>query len=96
MISCSKPIKNSQQCEYYLEMTRTDYYANRYEEAGYWMGKGAELLGLSGPVRAKELQNLFDGFSPDGKAKLVQNAGSPDRQNALECVPSPDKSGSPC
>ena len=60
MISCSPPIKNSQQCQYYLDMTQSDYYANRYEQAGYWAGKGAELLGLSGPVRAKELQNLFE------------------------------------
>jgi len=92
MISCSPPIKNSQQCQYYQDMTRSDYYANRYEQAGYWTGEGAKLLGLSGPVRAKELQNLFDGFSADGKTKLVQNAGSPDRQKALDFVPSPDKS----
>ena len=92
MISCSPPIKNSQQCQYYLDMTQSDYYANRYEQAGYWAGKGAELLGLSGPVRAKELQNLFDGFSPDRKTKLVQNAGSPDRQKALDFVPAPPKS----
>ncbi len=92
MISWSPPIKNSQQCQYYQDMTRSDYYANRYEQAGYRTGEGAKLLGLSGPVRTKELQNLFDGFSPDGKTKLVQNAGSPDRQKALDFVPSPDKS----
>ena len=92
MISCSPPIKNSQQCRYYQEMTQSDYYANRYEQAGYWAGKGADLLGLSGPVLGEQLQNLFDGYSPDGKSKLVQNAGSPDRQKALDFVPSPDKS----
>lgn len=92
MISCSPPIKDSQQCQYYLDMTQSDYYANRYEQAGYWLGKGAELLGLSGPVQGEQLQNLFDGFSPDGKTKLVQNAGSPDRQKALDFVPAPDKS----
>ena len=92
MISCSPPIKDSQQCQYYLDMTQSDYYANRYEQAGYWAGKGAELLGLSGPVQGEQLQNLFDGFSPDGKTKLVQNAGSPDRQKGLDFVPGPDKS----
>lgn len=92
MISCSPPIKDSQQCQYYQEMTHSDYYANRYEQAGYWTGKGAELLGLTGPVRGEHLRNLFDGFSPDGKTKLVQNAGNPDRQKALDFVPSPDKS----
>ncbi len=92
MISSSPSIKDSQQCRYYLDMTQSDYYANRYEQAGYWLGKGAELLGLSGPVQGEQLQNLFDGFSPDGKTKLVQNAGRPDRQKALDFVPSPDKS----
>ena len=92
MISSSKPIKNSQQCQYYLEMTQSDYYANRYEKPGYWAGKGTPFLGLSGAVDGTHLQNLFDGFSPDGKSKLVQNAGSPNRQKGLDLVPAPDKS----
>ena len=37
MISCSN-IKDSHQCQYYLDMTQSDYYANRYEQAGYWLG----------------------------------------------------------
>ncbi len=92
MISISPPIKDSRQCQYYHEMTQNGYYANRYEEAGYWAGEGTKLLGLNGPVQVEQLQNLFDGFSPDGKTKLVQNAGSPDRQKALDYVPSPHKS----
>ncbi len=91
MISISAPIKDSNRTQYYLEMARTDYYANRYEKPGYWAGKGAELLGLSGPVYPEVLQNLFDGFSPDGKTKLVQNAGSPDRQKAIDLTPAPPK-----
>lgn len=92
MISISQPIKDSRQCQYYQEMTQSDYYANRYEQAGYWAGSGAEKLGLSGRVQPEVLQRLFDGYSPDGSTQLVQNAGSPDRQRALDYVPSPDKS----
>ena len=92
MILISKPIKDSAQCRYYLAMSRTDYYANLYDEPGYWAGKGAKRLGFSGQVEAKVLQNGFDGYSPDGTTKLVQNAGSPDRQRAIDMVVSPPKS----
>ena len=92
MISTSKPIKNAEQCKYYLDMTQSKYYANRYELAGHWAGEGAKLLGLSEPVQGVQLQNLFNGFSPDGKTKLVQNAGSKDRQRGYDFVPAPDKS----
>lgn len=92
MISISDPIKDTKQCEYYLAMARSGYYANAYDEPGYWAGKGAELLGLSGPVTQEVLQNLFDGFSPDGQTKLVQNAGSPDRQRAIDMAATPPKS----
>jgi conjugative relaxase-like TrwC/TraI family protein len=96
MISYSQPIEDSQQCQYYLDMTQSDYYANRYEQAGYWAGQDPECLGLRGPVQGKQFQNLFDGFTPDGKTNLVRNAGRRDRQKALESGPNLDKSGSPC
>ena len=92
MISISDPIKDTKQCRYYLAMARSGYYANAHDEPGYWAGKGAELLGLKGPVTQEVLQNLFDGFSPDGRTKLVQNAGSPDRQRAIDMAVTPPKS----
>ena len=84
MIFISKPIKDSAQCRYYLAMARTDYYANLCDEPGHRAGKGAERLGFSGEVEAKVLQNGFDGYSPAGTTNLVQNAGSPDRQRAID------------
>jgi conjugative relaxase-like TrwC/TraI family protein len=92
MISISDPIKDTKQCRYYLAMARSGYYANAHDEPGYWAGRGAELLGLKGPVTQEVLQNLFDGFSPDGRTKLVQNAGSPDRQRAIDMAVTPPKS----
>ena len=73
-------------------MVRAGYYANLYEDPGHWAGKGAKLLGLNGPVTEEALRNLFEGYSPDGQAKLVQNAGSPNRQRAIDMVVTPPKS----
>ena len=92
MISISDPIKNPNQIKYHLAMARVGYYANLYEDTGQWAGKGAELLGLKGPVTEEALRNLFEGYSKDGKTKLVQNAGSPDRQRAIDMVVTPPKS----
>ena len=92
MFSISAPIKDTKQCRYYLDMARSGYYANAHDEPGYWAGKGAERLGLKGPVTQEVLQRLFDGFSPDGQTKLVQNAGSPNRQRAIDLAVTPPKS----
>ena len=43
------------------------------------MGRGAEALGLTGQVRAYELNNLFHGYSPDGTVALVQHQKHPDK-----------------
>ena len=92
MISISDPIKNPNQIKYHLAMARVGYYASLYEDPGQWAGKGAALLSLKGPVTEVVLRNLFEGYSPDGKTKLVQNAGSPDRQRAIDMVVTPPKS----
>lgn len=73
-------------------MVRTDYYANTYEAPGHWAGKGAKLLGLNGAVTEEALRNLFAGYSRDGKTELVQNAGSSNRQRAIDMVVTPPKS----
>jgi conjugative relaxase-like TrwC/TraI family protein len=68
------------------------YYTDKEKEQGIWFGRGAELLGLSGPVLESEFRNLVEGYSPDGKSKLVQNAGAQDRQRFWDLVFSPAKS----
>lgn len=60
---------------YYTGLAKEDYYTKGQEPPGVWLGTGAEKIGLSGVVKPEELKNVFCGFSPDGKEKLVQNAG---------------------
>lgn len=42
-----------------------DYYTK--ESPGEWQGKGAERLGLTGPIDSVELAKLLDGKLPNGK-----------------------------
>lgn len=51
-----------------------DYYAKR--EKGRWLGRGADALGLSGPVRKEAFQDLAFGFDPKTGNPLVQNPGN--------------------
>ena len=46
--------------------TATDYYADAAEEQGVWAGKGAEKLGLTGPVERDELERTLNGKLPNG------------------------------
>ena len=44
-----------------------DYYtAQQQESATRWQGKGAEAMGLKGPVRAEAFGKMLDGQLPDG------------------------------
>ena len=65
----------SSQATYYTRLAKEDYYTKGQEPYGVWIGTGAEKLGLSGTIKEEELKNVYNGFSPDGKEKLVQNAG---------------------
>jgi hypothetical protein len=60
----------------YQNFMNSDHYANTAEEPGRWLGKGAELLNLKREVKREEFGYLLDGFSPAGKRKLVENAGT--------------------
>src|SRR5579871_1301786 len=48
-----------------------DYYSEGQELLGQWQGKGAERLGLSGEVRAKEWEALCDNRDPQTGEKLT-------------------------
>jgi conjugative relaxase-like TrwC/TraI family protein len=50
-----------------------DYLSEGGEAPGVWIGRGAEKLGLSGPVDAATLTNLLKGMSPDGSTELIQH-----------------------
>lgn len=76
MLSISQPIKAGQG-EYYLSLSSTDdYYLDGSEPPGFWLGEGAEALGLSGEIESEQFRNLLRGFAPDGGRKLVKNADS--------------------
>jgi conjugative relaxase-like TrwC/TraI family protein len=60
------------------ELSQTEYYRDKNGIAisqSQWHGKGAAALSLSGNVDHEIMLHLAGGFAPDGKTKLVQNAG---------------------
>ena len=88
---------------YYTSQLRFNYYFRGGEPDAYWLGSGAEFLGLYGKVLKAVVLYIFKGFRPppdggdDGGAALiplVQNAGSGNRTNALDLVLSDPKSAS--
>jgi conjugative relaxase-like TrwC/TraI family protein len=72
---------------------RDDYYLTGYEPPGILYGGGCRDLGITEgqPVTKEVFVNLGEGFSPDGKLRLVQNAGSPNRQKLWDGVFSASK-----
>ena len=77
---------------YLLRTARLNYFTEGGEPPGWWAGRGALALRLSGIVEKKPLRNLFRGLSPDGRQALVQNPDAKDRQCAWDLTFSADKS----
>ena len=77
---------------YYTNLAQVGYYTEAPEKPGQWCGRGADKLKLQGQINPQELTNLFQGFSPDGKSNLTQNAGDPKRRNAYDLTFSAPKS----
>lgn len=69
-----------------------DYYQSDNERPGVWVGSGAKKLGLSGEVDPEQMENLWQGYSPEGDKKLVQNAGAKNRRAAWDITFSAPKS----
>lgn len=63
----------SGQENYYVLLAREDYFTQGGEPPGYWLGRGAVALRLTGAVEAHELRDLFLGRSPCGSCSLVQH-----------------------
>ena len=84
--------------EYYLESQRSfrhpnEYYTAGEEPDGAWFNpKG--LFGLEDGIKVDsgQFQRLYNGFEPDGSAKLVQRAGNPERSPGVDMTFSVDKS----
>ena len=92
MLSISPPIKGTGRGEYYLALSREDYYLEGGEPPGHWYGEGAKHLGLEGEINKDEFRNVLSGLSPNGSEKLSQNAGDEDRRSGWDLTFSAPKS----
>ncbi|MYA97070.1 MAG: conjugative relaxase, partial [Nitrospinae bacterium] len=64
------------QCAAYFE--RDDYYAKddpAHREASAWRGRGAEDLGLTGPVDPDTLRSVLEGVVPDDSGRRLGRPG---------------------
>lgn len=88
-IGCS-----GQEVAYYAGFGQEDYYVKGGEPPGVWWGKGREELGVSGQVDKQSFRNLLEGYSADGKKRLVQNAGQRERRAGFDLTWSLPKTAS--
>jgi conjugative relaxase-like TrwC/TraI family protein len=62
-------------------LEHSDYYAAGERVTGVWQGRGAELLGLSGPVETEDFEALRQGLDP-GTHEFLRIRRSADRTAA--------------
>jgi conjugative relaxase-like TrwC/TraI family protein len=68
MLSIGKMVAGSG--EYYIATVahgREEYYAGSGESPGFWLGEGAQRLGLEGAVDPDDLRLILAGLSPQGE-----------------------------
>jgi len=71
----------------YLKQTQTEYYQDKdgnSVSASRWLGKGAASLQLAGSVNHEAIDQLAQGYGPDGNA-LCKNAGA-DHRVGYDCT----------
>lgn len=96
MLSISQARTAGGATSYYLHMEKDsmgqigEYYAKE-GEAGYWIGNGANRLGLEGAVDGATFKGLAEGFDRDGNP-LMRNAGDPNRRAGWDLTFSAPKS----
>ena len=66
--------------------------SRRALQLGVWRGKGAEFLGLRGPVEREQFLRLLKGLPPNGNTRLAGDAMDPRRQSGWELTFSAPKS----
>ena len=97
MLSIGKLAPGRDAASYYLDRVAEkgcplDYYTGAGEAPGAWIGRGAERLGLAGPLTTNRsqglLRDLLDGIGPDGQplAKPVLRCDPRGRVPTLEVV----------
>ena len=75
MLSIGAVASAAQGASYY---EKDGYYANddpEHREASAWIGKGAEVLGLSGPVDPDTFRAILEGKVPDGSGTELGKRG---------------------
>ena len=92
MLTISNPMKGPHGAKYYAALVENEEAKLWREKPGVWHGEGAQLLNLKGTVSPKVLREVLAGFSPDGKEKLVNNAGTKSRQRGWDLTFSAPKS----
>ncbi len=76
MVASIGAVVSPAQCASYFE--RDDYYAKddpNHRSASAWRGRGAEDLGLSGPVDPDTLRAVLEGHVPDGSGRRLGKRG---------------------
>ncbi len=76
MVASIGAVVSPAQCVSYFE--RDDYYAKddpNHREASAWRGRGAEDLGLTGPVDPDTLRTVLEGVVPDGSGRRLGKRG---------------------
>jgi conjugative relaxase-like TrwC/TraI family protein len=74
MLRMTQSTSSDQAKSYYLDLygaSREDYYTESQELKGKWLGRGAELLGLSGEVEAGDFHDLCDNRDPATGERLT-------------------------
>ena len=62
-------------------LAQSDYYAEDERVVGHWKGRGAELLGLRGPVQTEDFEAVRQGIDP-ATGDFLRQRHSADRVNA--------------
>ena len=76
MVASIGAVASPSQGAHYYE--RDGYYAKddpAHREASAWRGKGAEALGLQGPVDPDTFRQVLEGTVPDGSGKRLGRNG---------------------
>lgn len=87
MLSLAK-VEGSEAAANYYEQT-DDYYGGKIREGTEWWGKGAALLGLSGPVDSRDFRRLLRGRIAEG---VEIHRGGSSRRSATDLTLSAAKS----
>ncbi len=92
MLTISNPMTAGQAADYYVGHGKEAYYLDELSQAGSWTGSAASQLELPRTVTRRVFRQLLEGFSPDGRRPLVQNAGDPRRDACWDLTFSAPKS----